>query len=669
MCELKYKRLFEPIKLRGKTFRNRIFSSPQDTYRLTYEGFLNDNATAFYEVKAMGGFASVCLGDMMVDSRGGHSHPFQLRGDDIRGRNSFTRTASAIKRHGAIAGVELNHAGKNSNVMAQKEGFIYGVSEEVRKDGIPVRAMDDEWIEYTINCYAEAARFARLCGFGLITLHGGHGWLLSQFMSPLENTRVDKWGGSLENRMRFPLAVIEAVRKSVGPAIPIEIRISGTDGLPGGYDIDEGIAFAKALDGKVDLIHVSAGHHEHPAASLVSHPSIFDPDGVLVKYAEAVKKNVETPVATVGALTDPDMLEELLASGKVDVVQMGRQTLADPDFPLKARTGNEDVINQCLRCYTCFASSMVSGIFYCATNPIIGHERDSLNECLPKFKKKVLVAGGGIAGMQAALTAAERGHEVVLCEKGPELGGILLCEKEVPFKEKLHSYIERQKLRISKLGIDVRLNTEVTREYAKSQDADVIIAALGADFYVPPVKGIDGDNVFSAADIYREPAKAGKSAVIIGGGLVGAELGIYLGSLGCSVAIVEMLPETIATMNMEEISETISNPLKLNFGDNVNHGIALAEQLKRLPDVKISVSTKALEVTDGGIIVEGSGGTYEIKADSVIYAAGLEARDEEASGLSDCAREFYQIGDCVEPSVIVNATQTAYQIARDIGRV
>ena len=669
MSELKYKHLFEPIKLRSKIFRNRIFASPQDTYRLTHEGFLNDNATAFYEIKAMGGFASVCIGDMMVDSRSGHSHPFQLRGDDISGRNSFTRTASAIKRHGAIAAAELNHAGKNSNVMAQKEGFIYGVSQEVRKDGIPIREMDDEWIEYTIGRYAEAARFAKLCGFGLITLHGGHGWLLAQFMSPLENSRHDKWGGSLENRMRFPLAVIEAVRKSVGPAIPIEIRISGTDGLPGGYDIDEGIAIAKALDNKVDLIHVSAGHHEHPAASLVSHPSTFDPDGVLVKYAEAVKKNVSTPVATVGALTDPDMLEELIASGKVDIVQMGRQTLADPNFPIKARAGNEDVINQCLRCYTCFASSMVGGIFYCATNPVIGHERDSLNDSPPVHKKKVLVAGGGIAGMQAALTAAERGHEVILCEKDSELGGILLCEKNVPFKEKLHSYIERQKLRISKLSIDVRLNTEVTAEYAKKQGADAIIAALGADLLIPPVKGIDGNNVFSAVDVYSDPSKAGKSAVIIGGGLVGAELGIYLGKLGRSVVIVEMQPETIATMDTDQISEIISNPLKLNYGDNVNHGIALAEQLKKLPDVKIEVSTKALEITPSGVLVSNIGGTHEIKADSVIYATGVVARDKAAADLSGCAGEFYQIGDCFDPSVIVNATQTAYQIARDIGRI
>jgi NADPH-dependent 2,4-dienoyl-CoA reductase/sulfur reductase-like enzyme len=371
----------------------------------------------------------------------------------------------------------------------------------------------------------------------------------------------------------------------------------------------------------------------------------------------------------VGGLTDPDMLEEIIASGKADIVQMGRQTLADPDFPLKARTGNEDAINRCLRCFTCFATSMVGGIFYCATNPVIGHERDALNESPPRFKRRVLIAGGGIAGMQAALTAAERGHEVIICEKDAELGGILKCERHVPFKEKINSYIERQILRISRMSnVDIRLNTKVTKSYAKSLEADVIIAALGASPAVPPIKGIDGDNVFSAEKVYKDPLKAGKAAVIIGGGLVGVELGIFLGKLGAKVTVVEMLPETIATMKTENISKMITDPGKLNFGDNVYHGIAIREQINKLPDMKVLVSTKVVEITPDGIVVNNTDGEYMIKADSVIYAIGMKAREIEAWDLSDCAKEFYQIGDCLESSNIVNATQAAYQIARDIGR-
>ena len=667
MSELKYTHLFEPIRLGKTLFRNRIFSSPQDIYRLTSENFLDDNATAFYEVKALGGFASVCLGDMMVDSRAGHSHPFQLRGDDIKGRGSFTRTANAIKRHGAVAAVELNHAGKNGNIMAANEGFIYGIVNELRPDGVEIRQMDDEWIDRLIKCYADAALFAKQCGYGMITLHGGHGWLLAQFMSPRDNRRTDRWGGSPENRMRFPLAVIDAVRRAVGPDMPIEIRISGSECLEDGYDIDEGVRIAKALDGKVDLIHVSAGHHEVESASMITHPTMFLPDGVNVGYAAEIKKHVSTPVATVGALTDPEMMNEIIMSGKADVVQLGRQTLADPDLPLKARTGHEDEINKCMRCMTCFSCSTASGIFYCATNPIIGHEHDALYDMPPRKIKTVLVAGGGVGGMQAALTASGRGHKVILCEKTGELGGALRCERDVPFKDKLNAYLNAQVLRISRAPVEVRLNTKVTPELAKAFRPDVIIASLGAEPVVPNIPGIE--DALMAEDVYRNPGVTGKNVVIIGGGLVGLELGILLARLGRNVEIVEMLPATLASVGGAQTSEMISNPAALEAGANVVHGIAISEELKKLPNMKLTVSAKAIEVTSQGLVIEDMDGQRLIRADAVICAVGQRPLTDEAVALYDCAPEFYQIGDCVTPANILTATQTAYRIARDIGRL
>ncbi|MCL2124527.1 MAG: FAD-dependent oxidoreductase [Oscillospiraceae bacterium] len=666
MGVLKYEKLFEPIRLGRTLFRNRIFSSPQDIYRLTSENFLDDNATMFYEVKALGGFASVCIGDMMVDTRAGHSHPFQLRGDDVKGRGSFTRTSEAIKRHGAVAAVELNHAGKNGNVMAANEGFIYGLIDEVRPDGVEIRAMDEEWIERLIKCHADAALFAKQCGFGMITLHGGHGWLLAQFMSPRDNKRTDRWGGSIENRMRFPLAVIEAVRRAVGPDMPIEIRISGSECLDDGYDIDEGVRIAKALDGKVDLIHVSAGHHEVESASMITHPTMFLPDGVNVKYAAEIKKHVTTPVATVGALTDPAMMEEIILSGKADVVQLGRQTLADPYLPLKARLGHEEDIDKCLRCMTCFSRSTASGIFYCAINPVIGHESDVIFGTPPRKPRRVLVVGGGVGGMQAALTASERGHEVILCEKTGELGGTLRCERNVPFKAKLGEYLDRQALRISKNAIEVRLNTEVTPKLAMSLRPDVIIAALGARPVVPGIPGIE--HALMAEDVYLDPTLAGDRVAIIGGGLVGLELGVFLAGLGRTVNVVEMLPTTLASTGDVETSEMISNPGLLEAGANIVQGVALSEELKKLPKLAISVSTKALEITTEGLAVEDRNGKLFIDADTVVCAVGQRPLMEEAAALYDCAPEFYQIGDCLSPKDVVTATQTAYQIARDIGR-
>ncbi len=667
MAASDYPNLLSPIVLGKQFFKHRIFASPQDNPQLDANKFLTRDAMAFYERKAMGGFASVCVGDFMVDSRAGHSHPFQLRGDDVRGKASMFRSAMGIVKHGAVAAVELNHAGQNSN-MWETEGFVYGFADGVREDGVEVRAFDDSWLERLIACFADAAAYARQVGFQMITLHGGHGWCLNQFMSPRENTRRDKWGGSLENRMRFPLAVIDAVRKRVGSAMPIEIRLSGAEWVPGGYDVDECVAIAKALDGKVDLLHISTGHHENDAASMRTHPTMFLEDGCNTFYAAEVKKHVKTPVATVGALTDVRMMEELIASGVADIVELGRQSLADPDLPLKAQTGREDDINRCMRCFTCFSNSTLGGIFYCSTNPEIGNELETMFDVPPREKKTVLVAGGGIGGMQAALTLSQRGHRVILCEKGPRLGGVLRCECNIPFKKPLENYLDLQERRIGKSCIEVRLNTAVTPELAKALRPDVIIAALGARPVKPPVKNIDAPNVVGAEEVYYDPEKAGHKCVILGGGLVGLELGVFLaGYRGREVDVIEMLPTTLASEKSGGTSERM-DAVGMAAGEALVQGVALSVKLKELPNMAVHTSTRAVEVTETGLRVAGPEGEYEIAADTVIYAAGQRPLREDALALRDCAKEFYMLGDCVTPKNIVAATQTAFQLARDIGR-
>ena len=667
MAASDYPNLFSPIVLGKQFFKHRIFASPQDNPQLDADKFLTRDAMAFYERKAQGGFASVCVGDFMVDSRAGHSHPFQLRGDDVRGKASMFRTAMGITKHGAVAAAELNHAGVNSN-MWEAEGFVYGFADGLRADGVEVRAFDDAWLERLIACFADAAAYARQVGFQMITLHGGHGWCLNQFMSPRENTRRDKWGGSLENRMRFPLAVIEAVRKRIGPAMPIEIRLSGAEWVPGGYDVEECVAIAKALDGKVDLLHISAGHHEDDTASMRTHPTMFLEDGCNTFYAAEVKKHVKTPVATVGALTDVRMMEELIASGQTDIVELGRQSLADPDLPLKARTGREDDINRCMRCFTCFSNSTLGGIFYCSTNPEIGNELDCMFDTPPRERKRVLVAGGGIGGMQAALTLAQRGHEVILCEKTGRLGGVLRCEANIPFKKPLERYLDLQERRIARAGIELRLNTAVTPALASSLGPQVIIAALGARPVKPPVKNIDDPKVLGAEEVYYEPEKAGKRCVILGGGLVGLELGVFLaGYRGREVDVVEMLPTTLASDPGGGTSERMGS-VGMAAGEALVQGVALRVKLAELPGLRVHTSTRALEVTERGLLVAGPEGEYELPADTVIYAAGQRPLREEALALENCAPEFYMLGDCVTPKNIVAATQAAFQLARDIGR-
>ena len=373
-------------------------------------------------------------------------------------------------------------------------------------------------------------------------------------------------------------------------------------------------------------------------------------------------------MATVGALTDVRMMEELIASGVADIVELGRQSLADPDLPLKAQTGREDDINRCMRCFTCFSNSTLGGIFYCSTNPEIGNELDCMFDVPPREKKTVLVAGGGIGGMQAALTLSQRGHRVILCEKGPRLGGVLRCECNIPFKKPLENYLDLQERRIGKTDIEVRLNTAVTPELAKGLRPDVIIAAMGSRPVKPPVKNIDAPNVVGAEEVYYDPEKAGHKCVILGGGLVGLELGVFLaGYKGREVDVIEMMPTTLASDKSGGTSERMDN-VGMAAGEALVQGVALSVKLKELPNMAVHTSTRAVEVTETGLRVAGPEGEYEIAADTVIYAAGQRPLREDALALRDCAKEFYMLGDCVTPKNIVAATQAAFQLARDIGR-
>ena len=655
MSEFKYPHLFEPLRLGNQLCRNRLFGAPTGYRNMTHDSIYPEEAFQYFRRKAMGGCGAVSTGEFIVDSKYGRGNDEQICLDNPASFLPIGKLAFAITRYGAVATAELAHHGMYSNrdlaiFGATSTGEAYGPS-ECELDGRLIKEMPEELIENMIEKFIDGAVFCKNAGYGMVMLHAGHGWGLHQFLSPTFNKRKDRWGGSIENRARMLIAICEGIKRKCGPKFPIEVRISGSECYDKGYGVEEGVEIAKAIENYIDLLHVSVGTHEIQEVFTITHPSMFLGDGCNVKYAAEIKKHVGIPVATVGALGDPAQMEEIIASGKADVIEMARSLIADPDLPNKIRAGREDEIKVCMRCLNCFSNQQVHGVKYCAVNPESGHEHETLYNMRQQApRKKVLVVGGGIGGMEAAITCAEYGHEVILCEKKDVLGGSILCEKNVPFKSKLDQYISNQIKAISRAAIDVRMNTTVTKEYADEIRPDVIIAALGARPIKPPIQGIDGKNVIGAEEAYINPEKVGKSCVVLGGGLVGIEMALYMAMLGRKVTVVEMLDS-------------------INDGGNILHTLGLKVEIARY-GIDMNFKTTAKEITEKGVkCVKEDGSEVFFDAETVIYAVGQRPLQDEALDLRFCAPEFYMIGDCVSPKNIPNATSQAYDISINIGRV
>lgn len=644
-----YPHLSKPIKLGNVEFKNRMFSAPMGGTDITADCCIGRASTAFYELRARGGAAAVTVSELMVHPATDASHAFHLNLQTPGSMSGFTYTADAIRRHGAIPSVELSHSGQYAGTyLLDKERKSsltqYGPSDGTRPDGLPVKALTVEQISDIVRSYGENAALAKRAGFAMVMIHAGHGWLINQFLSPYFNRRTDEYGGSFENRSRLLLEVIDSVRGAVGPGFPIELRMSGSELFDGGYDLGGGVEIAKIIDGKVELIHVSAGSYQFGFS--ITHPSMFTEHGCNVYLAAEIKKHVKTPVATIGALNDPEIMEEIIASGKADVVEMARALLADPQLPGKVVENRGEDIVKCLRCFVCMAERAQTQTRRCAVNPMIGRELDGLEIYPSPRRKKVLVAGGGCGGMKAAVTAAERGHEVILCEKSDRLGGILKSESAIPFKNEMYELglsLERQ---VRKAGVDVRLNTDVTPEYVEAQGADALIIAVGSTPIVPPLPGIDGDNVVIVNNYYLESHKVADSVVVLGGGLAGCECAIHLAQEGKTVHIVEMRDA-------------------LAVDANIRHRPILMKKIEEL--VQVHVNYRGLRITDQGLVCEDeTGAEVLVPGETIICAVGQRAQRATVEELIDCAPVVRQIGDCVRPSTITNAIYQGYHAALDM---
>lgn len=642
-----YPNLASPITINGVTFKNRIFGAPMSNPELDPDCHMREEDIAFHANRGKGGLASVCIGLGIVESVG-RSHTKEVILYDDMSLPSLKRMANEFHKHNCMATMELAHGGKFGAARSHEAATytLLGPNDETNAQGVPVKAMTEEQILNTAQAFGNAAKLVKEAGFDMVLIHGGHGWLLEQFASPYFNKRTDKWGGSLENRMRFSMLVIEKVREAVGPNFPIEFRMSGSECIPEGYDIDEAVEMAKMMDGKVDLIHVSAGIHENNDVFVITHPSMFIDHGCNVKYAAEIKKHVKTPVATLGGINDVDMMEEIIADGKADVIEVARQSICDPYFPEKAFSGHKDDITKCCRCYTCFFNYLSNRNYCCAFNPVIGDELENKYGFPATTPKKVVVVGGGPGGMEAAITAAQRGHSVTLYEKNSRLGGQIIHEQHIPFKKDMYHFIEVLAKRCENAGVDIHLNTEVTPEQVAAMEADVVMTAVGASPVVPPIPGIEKEKIVGLNVLEKEQPAIGQKVVVLGGGLVGTEVGIYLDMIGKDVTIIEMKDTWAADSYWM-------------------HKVAMDKYI-RDSKMNILVNTKVTEITDEGVVCSTPDEEKIIEADTILLAAGMKANRQLANDFLNTAPRVFEIGDEIKVGRVLEAVKLGYYRALDI---
>ena len=650
--ERTYPNLFTPLTVRGLRFRNRIFSSPNSTRLRSPDGGTTEREIAYYEEKAKGGAGQVTVGETMVNYHYlREAQGYHLDIHNVNHHMMLNELANAISMYGAVSSIQLVHPGLSCTPEIM--GGLHPVSSSgmILPDGTVVDEMDEDMIERTLDDYVRSALVVKDCGFQMLQLHGGHGWLPAQFLSPHFNHRKDKYGGSLENRARFCIELVERVRKAVGERYVLEYRISGDEMVPDGMKIDDTIEFIKMIEDKIDIVHVSATLHDNQQTNHYMFPHTeFTERGCNVHLAAAVKRaGVKCLVETVGGIDSPEHAERILANGEADIIGMARGLIADPEWANKARRGEADRIVPCLRCSECVINLQYNR-FACQVNPRIGRSERLKTIAEPSAKKRAVIVGGGPAGMQAAITASKRGHEVTLLEKSGQLGGLLNHAEYDPHKTDLlayRNYLVRETTRLVK---DIRLNCKVTPELVESLHPDAVIAAVGAEPIRPRIDGITKDHVFDAMTAYRniDSLPEGK-VVIIGGGVVGCELGIALADKGREIAIVEMTDFV---------------------GDRVNwrHTIPMMQKISDTQSISVYRQTTVMKIDDGKVCLRHleDGKEEYLDCGCVVYSIGLRPRSDIVESLRDTATDFIPIGDCLRSGKILGAVHSAYYAAMNL---
>ncbi|MBU2514915.1 NAD(P)/FAD-dependent oxidoreductase [bacterium] len=659
--------ILEPIKIGNLELKNRIYL-PAMHLNMAEDYKVTDQLINFYTERAKGGASMIVVGFATVDKLSAGSTNIGAHKDEyIPG---LKRLADAIRDNGSLSAVQLNHAGKNSFSFMIGESAVAPSAIQARMTRETPRALERDEILEIIDNFGQAALRVKKAGYDAVEVLAGTGYLISSFLSPLTNIRTDEWGGTFENRMKFGLEVMKAIKKATGDDFPLIARINGNDLMPGGVCRKELQIFAKELvKVGVDALNINVGWHEARIPQIVA--SV--PRGVFGYLSKGIKDQVDVPVISSHRINDPQTAREMIADGLCDLVAMGRPLIADPELPNKVKAGRENEIIHCIACAQgCFDHLFELKFVQCLCNPRVGRELETIIK-QADIKKNVMVIGGGAAGMSAALAAKERGHSVTLYEKSERLGGQLFLAAAPPGREEFKELATDLATQVKVHGINVELNKTVDEALLKEKKPDHVILATGAKPLTIPVPGADLPNVVQAWDVLQNKVLTGKKVVVLGGGAVGVETALFLAEKGTMSgdALKFLLlngvetPEDLCELAVQGTKKVTMVEMLEKAGKDIGRSTrwVLMGDLSRY-GVETRTETKALEITEKGLKVECDGKTEEIAADTIVMATGSVPENSLHQTLTQLSIPYEMVGDSKQIGLAYDAIYSGFDVGR-----
>jgi 2-enoate reductase len=640
----RFPKLFQPGHIGKLGIRNRIIMAPMANMYANLDGSYSQRQIEYYAARAKGGTGLIIIEATFVEKKIMlPSNPVANYMDTPWHIPRASDLVEAVHDYGAKICVQLSPGpGRNmTGASSERIPISASVAPALDNPSVLCREISIEEIKEIVQACGDAAERAVKAGFDMIEIHAHGGYLIDQFMTPLWNKRTDRYGGDIEGRMRFAIEIINSMRARIGADFPLCFRYAAEHRIEGGRTLVESQEIARYLEAAgADILHIDAGCFEVPYWVI---PPTYIPQGCLVDLAAAIKQVVNIPVITVGSIMSPELAEQILDEGKADFICLGRALIADPDWPNKAKDGKKEDIRPCIRCDEgCIGRAYFLRSMSCSVNPTVGKERYYSITRAGKTKK-VMVIGGGPAGMEAARVAALKGHEVTLYEKEGELGGQLRAASKPPFKSPIRDLVNYLRIQLSKLGVKVEMGKEVTYKLVDNVRPEAVVVATGATPLMPIIPGVENEKIITAVDLLLGKKKVGDEVIVLGAALVGCDTALYLAQEGKKVTIIKMRPGTEVAQDLNWFSR---ERLLLELPQN---------------GVNILTNLTVKEFTAEGVVVTDKEGKQQtLKADTIVLALGARSENKLIANLRGKIDELYVVGDCVNPRKIGEAIHEGF---------